>query len=45
MAAEVSIDQLTQARRAGALVIDVRDDDEYAWAEVGGQVTTGSGQG
>ncbi len=36
MAVEVSIDQLNQARRDGATVVDVRDDDEYATGHVSG---------
>ncbi len=36
MAIEVSIDQLFLARRAGATVVDVRDEDEYAAGHVAG---------
>ena len=36
MADEVTIEQLTQARAAGALVIDVREPDEYAGGHVPG---------
>ncbi|MBC7373905.1 MAG: rhodanese-like domain-containing protein [Frankiales bacterium] len=36
MAVEVSIDQLKQARQEGAIVVDVRNDDEYAAGHVSG---------
>jgi len=36
MAIEVSIDQLKQARQDGAVVVDVRNDDEYATGHVSG---------
>ena len=36
MAIEVSIDQLKQARQDGAMVVDVRNDDEYAGGHVSG---------
>ncbi len=36
MAVEVSIEQLKQAQQDGAMVIDVRDDDEYAAGHVAG---------
>ena len=36
MAVEVSIDQLKQARQDGAMVIDVRNDDEYTAGHVSG---------
>ena len=36
MAVEVSIEQLKQARQDGAMVVDVRNDDEYAAGHVSG---------
>ena len=36
MAVEVSIEQLKQAQQDGAMVIDVRNDDEYAAGHVAG---------
>ncbi len=36
MAVEVSIEQLKQARQDGAMVVDVRNDDEYAAGHVTG---------
>jgi len=39
MAVEISTKQLTQARQDGAIVIDVRDDDEYATGHVAGAVS------
>ena len=36
MAVEVSIDQLKQARQDGAVVVDVRNEDEYAAGHVSG---------
>ncbi len=39
MAVEVSIDQLVEARKDGATVVDVRDDDEYATGHVAGAVS------
>ncbi len=36
MAVEVSIDQLKQAQQDGAIVVDVRNDDEYAAGHVPG---------
>jgi len=39
MAIEVSIEQLKQARQDGAMVIDVRNGDEYAAGHVAGFLT------
>lgn len=36
MAGEVTIEQLMQAKEGGALVVDVRDPDEYARGHVSG---------
>ena len=36
MAVEVSIDQLKQVRQDGAMVVDVRNDDEYVAGHVSG---------
>ncbi len=36
MAVEISIEQLMQAQRDGAMVVDVRNDDEYATGHVSG---------
>ena len=36
MAVEISTEQLKQARQDGAMIIDVREDDEYAAGHVSG---------